>query len=192
MAMTDTDFDSLLDKPDAAFKRELGDALAGLDDDDALTGFLVRSPETFERLTDRMATLEDIVSFAETDPEAVDQYLAVLWNGIEVVTTNIGSIGAAVTMDTGVNWCTTDSPVEFHATTDSLAGTIAGGPGPLDDPEITFEGHTDVLFSMLGDDEFEPTLAYVQNRYEVVGSLERAREFDRMMETVTADMAAFA
>jgi hypothetical protein len=190
--MTGTDLDSLLDEPDAAFRRELGDALAGLDDEDALAGVLVRSPETFEQLTDRMATLEDIAAFAETDPAAVDQYLTVLWNGVEIVTTNIGSIGAAVTMDTSVNWRATDSPVAFHATTDPSAGTIAGGPDPLDDPEITFEGHTDVLFSMLGDDEFNPPLAYVQNRYEVVGSLERAREFDRMMETVTADMAAFA
>lgn len=190
--MTDPDLEALLDSSDETFREGLGDALDELDGEAALTEFLVRSPETYERLTQRMATLDDVADFAADDPDTVHQYLRVLWNSMEVVTTNIGAIGEAVTIDTTVNWTATDSPIEFHATTDSDEEIVSGGPGLLDDPEITFEGQTDVLFSMLGDDEFNAPLAYIQNRYEVVGSLERAREFDEVMDTVASDMSAFA
>jgi hypothetical protein len=39
---------------------------------------------------------------------------------------------------------------------------MEGGPGRLDDPDVTFTGETAPLFSMLGDDEFAPQQAFIQ------------------------------
>ncbi|MFB6142001.1 MAG: hypothetical protein ABEJ30_01510 [Halorientalis sp.] len=186
--MTDVDLADVVEAPEAAFRRDLGDALAPLSEPDALASYLVRNPDAYERLLERMATLDDPAEFAAEAPETVDRFLAVLWSGIEIATTTLPPVEQAVTMDTSVNWTATDSPVAFHATADATAGTVAGGPGLLEDPEVTFEGRTDVLFAMLGDESFNAPLAYIQNRYEVIGPLERARAFDEMMDEVRASM----
>lgn len=187
---TTPDLAVVVDEPDEQFRDHLGPALSGLDDEDALAELLVTQPTVFERLTDRMATLETITEFANDDPETVDQYLTVMWGGMGLVAENISAVGDAVTVDTTVNWDATDSPVAFHAATDPETGSISGGPSLDDDPEITFEGQTEVLFRMLGDDEFNGQLAFVQNRFDIVGPLERSRAFNDMMEAVGDEMEA--
>jgi hypothetical protein len=187
---TTPDLAVVVDEPDEQFRDHLGSALSGLDDEDALAELLVTQPTVFERLTERMATLETITEFANDDPETVDQYLTVMWGGMGLVAENISAVGDAVTVDTTVNWDATDSPVAFHAATDPETGSISGGPSLDDDPEITFEGQTEVLFRMLGDDEFNGQLAFVQNRFDIVGPLERSRAFNDMMEAVGEEMEA--
>ncbi len=187
---TTPDLEAVVDEPDGQFRDHLGPALSGLDDEDALAEFLVTQPTVFERLTDRMATFEAITEFANDDPEAVGQYLTVLWGGMGLIAENISAVGDAVTVGTTVNWEPTDSPIAFHATTDPEAGSISGGPSLADDSEITFEGQTDVLFRMLGDDEFDGQVAAAQSRLEIIGSLERAQEFDDMMAAVSEAMEA--
>ncbi|WP_424017076.1 hypothetical protein ACOZ4N_14490 [Halorientalis pallida] len=189
---TTPDLGAVVDQPDEQFRANLGPALAGLDDEDALAELLVTQPTVYERLTDRMATFEGITEFANDDPETVEQYLRVLWGGMGLIAENISAVGDAVTVDTTVNWEATDSPITFHATTDPERGSISGGPSLADDPEITFEGQTDVLFSMLGDDDFNGQLAFVQNRFDIVGPLERSRQFNEMMEAVGEEMEALA
>ncbi|WP_336001265.1 hypothetical protein [Halorientalis halophila] len=184
--------ESVVEMPDEEFREHLGPAIAGVDSEDALGELLVTQPTVFERLTERMATLDDVAAFATEDTETVERYLWILWNGMGLVAENISAVGDAVTIDTVVNWEATDSPIEFHAVTDPDAGSISGGPSLHDDPEITFEGQTDVLFAMLGDDEFNGQLAFIQNRFDVIGPLERSREFDEMMEAVTGEMEALA
>ncbi|AQL42760.1 hypothetical protein BV210_08575 [Halorientalis sp. IM1011] len=187
---TTPDLETVVDQPDEQFRANLGPALAGLDDEDALAELLVTRPTVFERLTDRMATFEGITEFATDEPETVEQYLRVLWGGMGLIAENISAVGDAVTVDTTVNWTATDSPIAFHATTDPETGSIAGGPTLAEDAEITFEGQTEVLFRMLGDDEFNGQLAFVQNRFDVIGPLERSREFNDMMESVGEAMEA--
>ena len=182
--------ETVVDQPDEQFRENLGPALHGLDDEDALAELLVTQPTVFERLTSRMATFEGITVFATEEPETVEQYLRVLWGGMGLIAENISAVGDAVTVDTTVNWEATDSPIAFHATTEPETGSISGGPSLADDPEITFEGQTEVLFRMLGDDEFNGQLAFVQNRFDIIGPLERSREFNDMMESVGEAMEA--
>ena len=188
--MSDPTLRALVDEPDPAFKAGLEEALDGLDDPEALTSFLVRNPVVFERLTTRMATLDDVAAFAEDDGPAVAQYLRVLWTAVEVATGTLPPVSQAVTMDTSVQWVATDSPVTFHAESDPdpASGGVSGGPGELPGAEITFEGPTGVLFAMLGDDEFDPVAAFMAEQYTVDGPLERAQAFAEMMDAVVAQM----
>ncbi|WP_092660158.1 hypothetical protein [Halorientalis persicus] len=189
---TTPDLETVVDQPDEQFRKNLGPALDGVDDEDDLGELLVTQPTAFERLTERMATFDEITAFANDDPETVEQYLTVLWDGMGLIAENISAVGDAVTVDTVVNWAATDSPIAFHADTDPETSSISGGPGLADDPEITFEGQTEVLFRMLGDDEFNGQLAFVQNRFDIIGPLERSREFNDMMEAVSEEMEALA
>lgn len=187
--MPQTDFDTLatvLEQDDEAFVQRLPEALDGVEDD--LETLLVSRPEVFERLSERMSTLDGIAAFASDEPETVDRFLGILWNGLGLITESALSVQEEVTENFDVNWVCEDSPASFHMISDADAGTISGGPGLLDDAELTFRGPTDVMFSMLNDPEFDGTLAYIQNRYEIVGSLERARTLNTMMATVNANM----
>ena len=183
--MTQANFDHLetvLDQPDDEFRADIPAALDGAAEN--IEEFLALHPDAFKRLTARMSTLDDIGDYASDEPETVKEFLTVLWDGLSLVTQMVPTVGENVTEEYAVNWETTDSPVSFYMTSDLETGTVAGGPGLLEDPEVTFRGTTDVLFSMLNDDEFNETLAYVQNRYEVIGSLERARGLSAMMDAV--------
>ncbi len=177
------DLETVLDQPDEEFKANLPEALDGAAED--IETLLALHPDAFEALSARMSTLDGIADYATDEPETVEEFLTVLWDGLGLVTEMVPAVGEEVTEEYAVNWEPTDSPVSFHMTADPETGTIAGGPGLLDDPGIAFNGTTDVLFSMLNDESFNATLAYVQNRYEVVGSLERARSFNDMMDTIT-------
>ena len=180
------DLETVLDQPEEEFKTNLPTALDGTAAD--VEQLLALHPDAFERLTERMSTLDNIAAYASDEPETVEEFITVLWDGLGLVTEMVPAVGEAVTEEYAVNWGVTDSPVVFHMTSDPETGTIAGGPGLLEDPGIAFSGQTDVLFSMLNDESFNATLAYVQNRYEVVGSLERARSFNDMMDTVNKNM----
>lgn len=190
MSDADPDLRTLVDESDAVFKQGLGAALDGLEDPETLTSFLVRNPAVFERLTARMATLDDAAAFAEADGPAVARYLRVLWTAIEVATGTLPPVADAVTMDTSVQWVATDSPVTFHAEADPdpTSGGVTGGPGELPGAEVTFEGPTAVLFAMLGDDEFDPVAAFAAGEYTVEGPLERAQAFAEMMDDVVERM----
>lgn len=180
------DLETVLEQPDNEFKENLPDALDGAAAN--TEQLLALHPDVFERLIERMSTLDGIATYANDESETIEEFITVLWNGLSLITEMVPAVSEQVTEEFAVNWESTDSPVSFHMTSDPETGTIAGGPGLLDDPGIAFKGTTDVMFSMLGDESFNATLAYVQNRYEVVGSLERARNFNTMMDTITEDM----
>ncbi len=180
------DLETMLEQPDDEFKENLPDALDGAAAN--TEQLLALHPDAFERLIERMSTLDGIATYANDESETIEEFITVLWNGLGLVTEMVPAVGEKVTEAFAVNWEATDSSVAFHMTSDPESGTIAGGPGLLDDPGIEFKGTTDVMFSMLGDESFNATLAYVQNRYEVVGSLERARNFNAMMDTMTENM----
>lgn len=183
--MSQANFDELetvLEQSDEEFRANLPDALDGAAKN--IEHFLALHPDAFERLTERMSTLDDIGTYASNEHETVEEFLTVLWDGLRVVTEMVPAVSEKITEEYAVNWDATDSPVSFHMTSNPETGTIAGGPDLLDDPEIEFKGSTDAMFSMLNDESFNATLAYIQNRYEVVGSLERARSFNDMMDTV--------
>lgn len=176
------DLETVLEQPDDEFKENLPGALDGAAEN--VEQFLAFHPDAFEQLTKRMSTLDSIAAYATDEPETVEEFITVLWDGLGLVTEMVPAVSEEVTEEFAVNWEATDSPASFHMTSNPEAGTVLGGSGLLDEPGIAFKGTTTVMFSMLNDDEFNETLAYVQNRYEVVGSLERARSLNTMMDAV--------
>jgi hypothetical protein len=191
--MSQENFDALetvLEQPDSEFKTNLPDALDGVAEN--LDELLVHYPKDFEQLTTRMSTLDEIAEYANNETATVNRFLTILWDGLGLITEMVPAVAEEVTEEYTVNWESTDSPVSFHMTSDPDAGTISGGPGVLDDTELTFKGTTDVMFSMLADEEFNGPLAFIQNRYEIIGSLERARSFNTMMETINENIEELA
>jgi hypothetical protein len=183
--MSQTNFaelETVLEQPDDEFKENLPSALDGTAAN--IEQFLALHPDAFEQLTERMSTLDGIATYANDAWETVEEFITVLWDGLALITEMVPAVSEAVTEAFAVNWESTDSPAAFHMTSDPEGGTVSGGPELLDNPGIAFKGTTDVMFSMLNDDEFDATLAFVQNRYEIVGSLERARNLSAMMDAI--------
>lgn len=180
------DLEKVIESPDEAFKRELPAVLEGVEDN--IAELLTQNPDAFDGLSERMSTLDGIASYASEETETVDRFLVILWDGLALITETVPAVQETVTKSFTVNWESEDSPASFHMESKPDAGTISGGPGLLDDAELTFSGPTDVMFSMLNDDEFNGTLAFIQNKYEIVGPLQRARNLNTMMETVNESM----
>lgn len=186
--MTEPDFDrleSVLTADDQTFKRELGDVVSGFEEAGVLAELLVEHPETFERLSARLGTIDDPEAIAETDPEAITQSMRVIFGGMRLIAQASPDVQEAITEDVAVNWEVKEYDLGWHLQTDATEGTIDGGPGLLDDPTLTFVGSLDVLLSMTGDEEFNGTLAFIQNRFELIGPIHKARKLDSMMDTVT-------
>lgn len=177
---------TVVEQPDPTFKERLPAALEGVEDD--LERLLLEQPDTFEALAERVSTLEGIADYATEETETVERFLAVLWDGLGLVADVSPAVQDAITDEYAVTWECEDAPIAFHARTDPDAGSLAGGPGALEDPEITFRGPAETMFSTLQDEDFNAVLAFVQNRLEVVGSVQRARAFDAMMDSVTGEM----
>jgi len=187
--MTDVDYDRLatvLEQDDEELKATLPAALAGVEDD--IETLLLEHPDCFETLSLRMSTLEGIAEYAADEPETVDRFLTILWSGLGYISENVPEVQEEVTESFAVNWEATDSEVTFHMTSDADSGTVAGGPGLLDDADLSFEGETGVLFSQLNDPDFDPVKAFMDGKFQLDGAVNEAMTFAQMMETVTRNV----
>ena len=186
-ATTDVDFELLeriVEADDETFKEELGAATEGLDDPDAIDELLVEHPDAYEALSTRIATVSDPDELAASDPEAIERTMAVLYGGMARLSEVSEGVRDAVTSDYSVNWEVEDYDLGWHLETDADSGRIDGGPTLLEDPTLTFIGPIDVMLSMTGDPEFNGPLAFIQNKFEIVGPIQKARELDSMMNAV--------
>lgn len=182
------DLEAAVSKPDDEFKRDLPDALSGLDDEGAVGQLLVEHPDTYEALTERMSTLDGIADYASEEPETVERFLTVLWTGQELVTRNVPAVREEITDAYTVTWECEDSSVEFHMETDPGSGHITGGTGPHGDAELVFRGPTAVLFSMLNDPEFRGVQAFLEGKFEIDGPIQQAQQLDATMQVATDHM----
>lgn len=183
----DVDYEKLervVEADDETFREELGAALEGMDDDDAIDELLANHPDAYEALSTRLATVSDPGEMAEDDPEAIERAIAVIYGGMSRLSKVSEGVQDAVTSDFAVNWEVEDYDLGWHMTTDADTGRIDGGPTLLDDPELRFIGSLDVMLSMIGDPDFNGPLAFIQNRFEIVGPVQKGRELDSMMEAV--------
>lgn len=186
-ATTDVDFELLeriVEADDETFKDELGAATEGLDDPDAIDELLVEYPDAYEALSTRIATVSDPDELADSDPLAIERTMAALYGGMARLSEVSEGVRDAVTSDYSVNWEVEEYDLGWHLETDAESGRIDGGPGLLDDPTLTFIGPLDVMLSMTGDPEFNGPLAFIQNKFEIVGPIQKARELDSMMNAV--------
>ena len=187
--MTDVNFDRLatvLEQDDDDLKTDLPDALAGAEED--LDRLLLEHPDCFEDLSRRLSTLDGIADYAGSEPETVDRFLTVLWGGLELISENVPEVQDEVSDEFSVDWEANDSDVAFHMTSHPDPGTVSGGPGLLESPTLSFQGETDVLFSMLNDPDFNPVTAFMDGSFELDGPVDEAMTFAQMMETVTTNV----
>jgi len=183
MAQTYHDLEAVVEQPDDQFKTTLPSVIDDVEENVATV--LVEQPASYEALSTRMSTLEGVGEYAAGHTETIETFLDVLWTGMELISEHVPAVSERIDQEYTANWIPEDAPVAWHMASDPDAGTVTGGSGRLDDAEIVFTGSADVMFSMLGDDEFNPTMAFMQNRFDIEGPLMKARGLGSMMETVT-------
>ena len=79
------------------------------------------------------------------------------------------SNGCQSTNDVRVQWAADGVDAAWYAVTD--AGSIEGGPGRVDDPDVTFTGDVGTPSGMLGDDGLEPQQAFVDGAFQMNGDV---------------------
>lgn len=171
-----------LDGDDEAVLEALPGTLEGVDEN--VETFLEEYPDTYERLIDRVSTLENAEELVAAHPETADRFLAILWEGLSIITAVSPAVEEAIADDFRIQWAGDDSEAAWYAITDAEAGDIEGGPGRIDDPDVTFEGDTATLFRMLGDDEFDPQQAFMESAFQLDGDMQVALQFGQTMDAV--------
>lgn len=149
---------------------------------------LTSSPAAFRDLTERMATLEGVDEFAAEEPETVEAFLTLVWDGLGLISETIEDVQDAVAQEFSISWECTDVDVAWHMETDPDAGTIDGGPGELEGAELVFQGDADVLFSMLGDPDFDGTQAFMQGEFQIDGPIPKAQQLNQVMESAIDEL----
>lgn len=180
--MTHADqIESALDGDDEQVLADLPGTLEGIDDVETL---LADAPDAYQRLITRVSSLENAGELATEHPETAERFLTLLWGGLETITEVSSAVGDEIEADYRVQWVADDSELVWYAVTDADAGSVEGGPGRIDDPDVTFTGDTATLFSMLGDEEFDPQQAFMRGAFEMDGDLQVAMQFGQTMDAV--------
>jgi hypothetical protein len=182
MAESYHDLEAVVEQPDDQFKTTLPSVIDDVEEN--LETVLVEQPSTYEQLSTRMSTLDAIDEYAAQHTQTVETFIDVLWGGMELISRSAPEVQAQVDAKFTANWDPDDAPVGWHMTTDPDTGIVSGGAGLLEDPELTFSGPTEVLFRMLGDEEFNAATAFLRNTFEISGPLGTARSLGKTMETV--------
>jgi putative sterol carrier protein len=182
-SMTDPEaIEAALDGDDEQVLEALPGTLDGAAAD--VEALLADHPDTYERLVARVSTMENAGELAAAHPETADRFLAILWGGLEVIARVSPAVREEITEDFRVQWDADDADAEWYAVTDADAGSIEGGPGRIDDPDVTFTGETSTLFSMLGDDDFAPQQAFMEGAFQLEGDMPAALQFGQTMDAV--------
>lgn len=145
---------------------------------------LAEHPDIYERLVARVSTMDSADALAARHPETAERFLTVLWGGLEVIADVSPAVREEIDADYRVQWDADDADLEWYAVTDADAGTIEGGPGRVDDPDVTFTGETRTLFRMLGDDDFDPQGAFMEGAFQLEGDVQAALGFGGTMDSV--------
>lgn len=178
----DAALDDVVQDSDQALRRELPAVLDAVEP--SLESVVDRDLEAFVELLRRMSTMEGIANYAEEEPETVDRFLAVFWDGVEYLVSSSLDLEDTITEELSVTWIAFDSDVSFHMRTRPEAAGLLGGPGEVEDPDLTIEGTTDALFSLLYDEGFEPELAVYQGDLDLVGPMHLAWDLAEIFGTI--------
>lgn len=177
------DLESLLEEPDDEFKAGLPDVLPNVAED--LETLLLEHPDAFEGLVTRMGTMENPAEWVESNQETAEQFFEVMWGCLNLISETIPEVQDAVNNSMSVNWVCDDTDLAWHMESDEDAGTITGGAGEIDGADLTFTGPTDIMLSMIGDDDFDGQRKFMQGEFQIDGQLPLAMQLESMMEAVT-------
>lgn len=148
---------------------ELTDELpAILDDVEGRVEVLaLENPTLLSGVIDRVDDV-DVAAFASDNPETVDQFQALLWTGVELLTRFSPDVQQSITEDVSVSFVATDAPMASHLRLDADAGTVDGGPGELDDPDLKIRGPANVLTALMTG-QLDPVAGYEAGEFEMDG-----------------------
>lgn len=177
------DLETLLEQPDDEFKAGLPDVLPDVAED--LETLLLDHPDAFEGLVTRMGTLEDPAEWVESNQETAEQFFDVMWGCLNLISETIPEVQDAVNNSMSVNWVCDDTGLAWHMESDEDTGTIKGGAGETEGADLTFTGPTEIMLSMIGDDDFDGQQAFMQGKFQIDGQLPLAMQLESMMEAVT-------
>lgn len=144
---------------------------------------LVRAhPEVVSRILERMSEM-DIAPFVSANPETADQFQELLWSGVEALAERTDAVSEGIEEDISVSFTAEDCPMEGHLAVEE-EGTIAGGAGTLEDPDLEITGPADVLVGLITGD-VDPIQGFMQQRYQMDGPVQKGTRLAPVMNTLS-------
>ncbi len=174
--------DPVLDGDESTFRASRPAIVETLSDDATLATLLLDQPTLYARFGSRLGTMDAPDAVTETLERAV----TIVFDGMSLIAAASPAVQKAITASIAVNFIVTNSDIEWHLQTDRNAGSISGGPTSLSGASVTVSGPATVICSLICNESYNRTLAFIQNRFELTGSLQDARRFNRIMDDVRA------
>jgi len=144
------------------------------------------NPALFAEVLGRMDEI-DTARFYNEAPEAGDKFQNLLWTGVRLLVENNPEIRDRIGTDITANFDADDCPMAGHLEIDADEQIIRGGAGLSDDPDLTLTGSADTL-SALVTGEIDPVQGFMQQKYELDGSVQKGTQLASVMGEITENV----
>ncbi|WP_424019192.1 SCP2 sterol-binding domain-containing protein [Halorientalis pallida] len=156
----------VLELPTDELTEELPELLADLEGE--VEVLALENPLLLSDVIDRVGDV-DVAEFAQENPETVDQFQELQWQGVELLAQFSPDVQQSIEEDTTVNFEATDAPMASHLELDAEAGTVSGGAGLAENPDLEIRGPADTL-TALTTGQLDPVSGYEDGQFEMDGS----------------------
>ncbi|MFB6164210.1 MAG: SCP2 sterol-binding domain-containing protein [Haloarculaceae archaeon] len=170
-----------LEKDEDQLKADLPDLLDEIEGQER--ELVADNPDVFAEVIGRMSEI-DIASFYEDEPEAADQFQNLLWTGVNILVENNEEIRDQITTSITANFEANDCPMAGHIVVDADEKTVRGGPGLVDDADLTLSGSADTLTGLITGG-IDPVQGFMQQQYELDGSVQKGTQLASVMGEIT-------
>lgn len=170
-----------LDAPDDELAQKLPELLNEIEGE--TEELLLEDPALFARVTQRMDAV-DIGTFANENPETVEQFQEMLWTGMGLLVQASPDVRESITDDISVNFKADDAPMTGHLEVIEDEQTIQGGTELLDDPDLTITGPADELVGLITG-TVDPIQGFMQQKYQMDGSIQKGTRLASTMGQLT-------
>jgi putative sterol carrier protein len=127
----------------------------------------LENPMLLADVIDRVGDV-DVAEFAAENPDTVDQFQELQWQGVELLAQFSPDVQQSIEADTTVNFEATDAPMASHLELDADAGTVSGGAGLADEPDLEIRGPANTL-TALTTGQIDPVAGYEDGQFEMDG-----------------------
>ncbi|AQL44262.1 hypothetical protein BV210_16755 [Halorientalis sp. IM1011] len=128
----------------------------------------LQNPLLLADVIDRVGDV-DVAEFAEENPDTVDQFQELQWQGVELLAQFSPDVQQSIEQDTTVNFEATDAPMASHLELDADEGSVSGGAGLADEPDLEIRGPANTL-TALTTGQLDPVAGYEDDQFEMEGS----------------------
>jgi hypothetical protein len=169
--MTDTEelaaeVERVLELPTDELTEELPELLADLEGE--VEVLALENPLLLSDVIDRVGDV-DVAEFAAENPETVDQFQELQWQGVELLAQFSPDVQQSIEEDTTVNFEATDAPMASHLELDADAGAVSGGAGLAETPDLEIRGPANTL-TALTTGQLDPVSGYEDGQFEMDSS----------------------